>query len=468
MDTVRADHLSAYGYDRTTAPNLARLAERGVKFENATAASSWTLPSHSSLFTARWPHQLATLKGFPLERGVPTLAEYLGDHGYATAGFAANQFFCSYEHGLSRGFAHYEDYGISPASALSTSSLGWLLMRAAANVRYEVVRALGGDASPYIPLKFRRKVAPQVNRDGLRWLDAHTDRPFFVFLNYFDAHDPYLLPAAEPAPRHFGLWPTNRAEAVMLRDWHDLDKRAITAREIALARDSYDDCIAYLDRQLGQLFGALERRGLLKSTILIVTSDHGEHFGEHGLFGHGVSLYQQEVRVPLLIIDPRSVPAGKSVSTPVSLRDVPATIADLTGLGTAHPFPGASLARYWQQASESGPAGGLVLSEVQEAGIPMIHQVRPPTAAGPLASITGPDGVYIRNGDGREEFYEAASDPQELNDRSKAPDVQPAMRRFREILDRLFPSGRLADMSRRDSAVVAAPPDSPRTAIATP
>src|SRR6185437_5517908 len=103
-------------------------------------------------------------------------------------------------------------------------------------------------------------------------------------------------------------------------------------REIELARDAYDDCIAYLDAALGRLFDELDRRGVMKDTLVIVTSDHGEEIGEHQLVGHGRSLYREELHVPLLMVKPGRVPSGKMVLEPVSLRDLPATIVDLVGL----------------------------------------------------------------------------------------------------------------------------------------
>ena len=118
-DTVRAGNLSLHGYGRPTTPNLDRLARRGVRFDLAFSTSSWTLPSHASLFTGRWPHELGVDWKSPLRDDVPTLAEYLASHGYDTAGFAANLDYCTRETGLARGFAHYEDFPIDVYDAFS-------------------------------------------------------------------------------------------------------------------------------------------------------------------------------------------------------------------------------------------------------------------------------------------------------------------------------------------------------------
>ena len=110
MDTVRADHLSLHGYHRPTSPTLEQLAKKGIRFDEARATAPWTLPSHASMFTGRWPHELGVKWMTPLTGNYPRLAEYLGTHGYATAGFVGNTLYCSYDTGLDRGFTHYEDY----------------------------------------------------------------------------------------------------------------------------------------------------------------------------------------------------------------------------------------------------------------------------------------------------------------------------------------------------------------------
>ena len=124
LDTVRADHLSLYGYERPTTPFLERLARRGIRFDQARAAAPWTLASHATMFTGRWPHELDVEWPCPLREDVPTLAEHLGSLGYATAGFVGNTLYCSYDGGLDRGFTHYEDYVLDTLSAAADGPLG--------------------------------------------------------------------------------------------------------------------------------------------------------------------------------------------------------------------------------------------------------------------------------------------------------------------------------------------------------
>ena len=123
MDTVAAGHLSLHGYDRATSTTLVELAERGIRFDSARAASSWTLPSHATMFTGRWLHELSVGWLTPLDRTHPTLAEFLGDRGYATAGFVANTWYCAADSGLARGFTHYQDFIFPELTALKTAVL---------------------------------------------------------------------------------------------------------------------------------------------------------------------------------------------------------------------------------------------------------------------------------------------------------------------------------------------------------
>lgn len=436
LDTVRADHLTPYGYERDTAPNLAGLARRGVCFEKARSTASWTLPSHASLFTGRWPHELSAGALGPLDGKDRTLAETMKAEGYATAGFAANTVYCSVESGLARGFIHYEDHILTARAILRSSALGRRLLDGVVAAALDVATAAGlepwigpaGNGKPF-------KDAATIREQFLGWLDRNPGRPFFAFLNLFDAHDPYMVPAG--FHRHFGLKPETHADRLLLNRWWGLGKLRLKPRDVALARDAYDDCIAYMDEQIGKLLGDLRRRGALDNTVVIVTADHGEQFGEHALYGHGGSLYGPEVHVPLLVAGPIAAAPGTRVAEPVSLRDLPATIADLAGANGRDPFPGASLAPRWA-GREGGAPSGPILSEVDNPmKIKHANGGRSPVFRGPMKALAADQFVYIRNGDGREELYDVAADPQELRDLSGSPDLRATLERFRTGLDRL-------------------------------
>jgi arylsulfatase A-like enzyme len=369
LDTVRADHLGLYGYNRPTTPHLDALGRTAITFDFARATAPWTLPSHASMFTGHWPHQLSVDTDRPLDGSAATLAEFFAHHGYATAGFVGNAFYCSAWFGIDRGFGRYvaavEDRAISLQEALRCAAIGRRLMPLA-------VRAGLWDASRDAA---RNRTAQEVNRDALAWLDEGGGRPFFLFLNYYDAHSPYTVPPGYPlrfsrASRK-EVFDVNRrafeAQGKRLRSGRLTDEgRAVSANLARLGPDAYDDCIRYLDEQLALLLGELKRRGLDRETWVIITADHGEHFGEHDFFWHGSSLYRPVIDVPLLIVPPSRAEARR-IEAPVSLRDLPATVVDLVGLGASSPFPGRSLRRHWagsRGAVESGP-GDIPLSEVK-------------------------------------------------------------------------------------------------------
>jgi arylsulfatase A-like enzyme len=442
LDTVRADHLSLYGYYRPTSPTLERLASRGIRFDGARATAPWTLPSHASMLTGRWPRELDVQWLTPLRTNFPTLAQYLGSRGYATAGFVANALYCSYDTRLNRGFTHYEDYALEKLGPLRTAGLVDGILK----TLYELSQRHAPDFSRttrgFLYRWFfagERKDASSINRAFVDWLSRRQDpgRPFFVFLNYLDAHTPYRLP--DGAAYRFGSAPKTRDDyRVVFDQWISLDKMIIPPYYRTLARDCYDNCLAYLDDRLGALFQELQQKGVLDRTLVIITSDHGEGLGEHGLFDHGESLYGTEIRVPLLILLPsHNRPCGVVKET-VSLRDLPATVVDLLGLRSGSPFPGRSLARLWQNsAPNADPAErDAVISELMGPSPLNPNHGRSPAHRGPLISLAEGDLVYIRNeGDGTEELFNERNDPNELSNQSQFEALQSALQRFRQRLD---------------------------------
>src|SRR5215831_8612670 len=308
LDTVRAQSLSLYGYARPTTPQLERWAKTGVRFERAFATAPWTLPSHASIFTGRFPHETQANWLAPLDGTYPTLAEVLRQRGYVTAGFVANMTYCGEHSGLSRGFSHYEAAVVAPTEFVLSSALVRMVVNA-----HWLRRLIHSHQI------FGRKDAAEVNSAFLRWLPRQGQRPFFVFLNYFDAHEPYLPPPPFAAPSASRGWWEDVSHTKDRSDYLDLWK--MSPQQTQALREAYEGAIAYLDQQLGRLFDELHHRGVLDNTLVIVTSDHGEQFGEHRLYGHGNSLYSQALHVPLVLFLPRRVPAGLSIPEPVSLRD---------------------------------------------------------------------------------------------------------------------------------------------------
>lgn len=449
LDTVRADHLSLYGYERPTSPRLAELARRSVRFDQARAAAPWTLASHATFFTGRWAHELGVRWLYPMRGDVLTLSEFLGSLGYATAGFVGNTFYCAYDSGLDRGFTVYRDYVLDRLAAIQTVLLLNMTLESFAPFEPAVDRLLSsilGSAMTGRSVRqlthVDRKNAGIVNHELLEWLDHRPEpaRPFFAFVNYVDAHAPYVLPEGETY--RFGTGPVSDADHLFLIEgWLRVDKTRLTRAARALGRDCYDSCVAYDDDQLGRLLDGLKQRGALDNTIVIVTADHGEGLGEHDLFDHGESLYSTELRVPLVIALPSGTGAGRVINEFVSLRDLPATIAELVSPGTKSPFPGRSLAPLLRQAfpePAARAADSTVLSELATPNPSDPNSGRSPAKRGRLLSLAQDDYVYIRNeGDGKEELFNERDDPRELIDRARSAPFAALLQRFRDRMQAL-------------------------------
>jgi arylsulfatase A-like enzyme len=443
LDTVRADRMSLNGYRRSTTPALERLAARGIRFANARSTAPWTLASHATMFSGRLPSDLDVEWRSPLRGNFPTLAGFLGSHGYATAGFAANTEYCSYDTGLDRGFAHYEDY---PADLQHLRPLRTALLFSSAweAISWGLWQWLGPlDPTVRWFTHPSRKGAEVINSDFIQWLSDRpkSNRPFFAFLNYLDAHVPYLPP--EGTGFKFGTGPRTLFDFyVMAGGWKSLDKSQLSPKYRELIRDCYDSCLSYLDGQLGELFNKLEQQGVLEKTLVIVTADHGEELGEHGLFEHGESLYRPEIHVPLLIVLPGRSGAPVVVDDTVSLRDLAATIVDLVGLADGAPFAGSSLVRLWRDlrpksdGHERGDCGAI--SELSGPNPTFPSRGRSPAMRGSLVSLSEGDYVYIRNeGDGREQLFHEGSDPDESVNLAKSAAMQPQLVRLRQRLDQM-------------------------------
>ena len=416
LDTVRAENLSLYGHKRITTPHLDRLATRGVVFDQARSPGVWTLPSHCSLFTGRWPHELSARAERPLDRTFPTLAEFMTSRGYMTAGFVANTLFCNHWYGVARGFIHYEDVAEDLSAIMRSSGVGRRLHKLIGNPLQERPSAF-----------FYRKDAATINGEFLSWMDrwgpSRTDRPFFVFLNYYDAHDPYMPPGG--FKNRFGMKPPTTDELSLLQRWHELESKPKTPEQNKLATDAYDECIASLDEDLGRLFEELEKRRMLDNTMIIVTADHGEEFGEHGGYGHG-NLYPPVTRVPLIIVPPGGLSDPVRVHVPTSVRNVAVTVADVLKRKAESPFPGLSLLGHWGgKPGESPTADEIVVTEI-------VDNVKKDEHGTKYArSLIANGRAYLKHRDGREELFDLETDPGQLRDLSKLPESKSFLESFR-------------------------------------
>lgn len=408
LDTVRAASMSLYGHDRPTTPNLDAFAQGATTFDRAMAPAPWTLPTHASLFTGRWPDELSSRWQVPLDDADQTLAEYLRARGYATGGFVANIWYAAKESGLARGFIHYRARQRTLEQMVWSTTLAQIpVVRQVLESRRPPQDILRPDRWRWLPQNqaYDRKWAPEVVDNFLEWQAGVGDRPFLAFLNIFDAHDPYWPP--EGWRTRFAAEPTER--------------------------DAYEGAIAFADAALGRLFREMDARGILDNTVVVVTSDHGEQFGEHGLTSHGNSLYLPVLHVPLLIRDPEAFGAGTRVEEPVSLRDVPATILDLADI-PGPGLPGHSLAPLVGELPGEAAAPWPALAWVEASPGGLDEGPDEPTDRGEMHSAFIDRWHYILNGDGVEELYDVVADPDELRNLARDPQATTALALLRRAL----------------------------------
>jgi arylsulfatase A-like enzyme len=342
VDTLRADRLGAYGNTRGLTPTLDALAGRSFVFRHAYAASSWTQPSVASLFTSRFQSQHGIIHvSATLNASEVTLAEVLHDRGYATAAFSANALIAR-NFGYAQGFDHYT--------------------------------ALWGKRADEEHPHGQTARASEINALVEAWLDqppVSAGKPFFLYVHYLEPHGPYA-PPQEFLDRVFAGRPHSKIDSITTKmffgNWDPPN-----ADELREIEDVYDAEVASVDAGIGELYAALEQRGLLRNAVVAFTADHGEGFREHGLVSHGASLYEEVIHVPLLLTF-----SGRAervdVDETVSLLDVAPTLLDVVGGAVPQSFEGrrlpavhearhpwlAALAAWWS------PSGGsrAVFSEL--------------------------------------------------------------------------------------------------------
>jgi arylsulfatase A-like enzyme len=335
IDTLRADRLGVYGNGRGLTPFLDELAGRGVVFKNAYATSSWTVPSVSSLFTSRFPsqHHMDTYDS-KLPDGEVTLAEVLAAADYTTGGVQAN-FRLNRQLGYAQGF---RDWMVLMVPDLKVRG---------ARVRSEALAWLRGE---------RPSEPSSAQSAGGFGLGAPTE-PLLLYLQYMEPHAPYQPP--QPYHDRFVRPAAGIDEASANAMMRTLNFKAFTPAHVDLLESLYDGEVASVDAELRALFAALEEDGILKNAVIVVTADHGEEFDEHGRMAHGLALYNETIRVPLIIVAPGIRP-GTVIDLNVSLIDVAPTILELAGLPPQASFEGHSLvpmitarsAREWLAARE--------------------------------------------------------------------------------------------------------------------
>jgi arylsulfatase A-like enzyme/uncharacterized membrane protein YbhN (UPF0104 family) len=306
VDTLRADYLPMYGYETGSTPNLDRLAEDAIRFDQAFTNASWTRPSFASILTGRLPSSHGVMaKSDALPDAVTTLPEALKASGYATAGYATNFNVAPYFN-FHQGFDQYTFLEPEFVLGADDASAKLLLMQFIRQ-RIEKMRAMRGEVLPGTAYQD----AETVNGALTRWIDRKPAAPWFMFVGYMDPHDPYFA------------HPYDGSGYARAAHQHPDPSEAPALSAL------YDGEISYWDAEFGKLLDGLHERGLYDDLTIIVTSDHGEEFNDHGGFWHGTTLYDEQVRVPLLVKLPQARRGGTVVRHWVQSIDLTPTVLKL-------------------------------------------------------------------------------------------------------------------------------------------
>lgn len=377
LDTTRADHLSCYGYAKRTTPTIDALARDGVRFEQAFAQSSLTPVSASTLLSGALPFRHGVRSLFnvgknTLASDVASLPELLAQSGRRTAAFVSAKPM-GQQYGLARGFASYDD-DLKPTLE-----------------RYGIQK----------PSDAPQRPADDTTELALEWLGEHGDEPFAMLLHYFDAHDPSFVPPREFLAQHvtFELPPELARAGEPLR----IPALAEPANVVEL----YDAELAFMDAQLARVLAQLVELGVRENTLIAIVADHGEAFGEHGFWTHGI-LYEDQLRVPLILSGP-GVPKTQVVPDRARLVDFAPTIAELLDLpAPREKLDGASLVPLIRTRKDS--------SEQREVYAEVHHAANDHLARDvEMYALRVRDWKYIhRPANGRHELYDLARDPGEL------------------------------------------------------
>ena len=460
LDTLRRDHLSTYGYQRSTAPALDDFAARATLFERAISPAQWTLPAHASLFTGRYPavHQL-TQVGSRLGLQHPTLAEILRTAGWRTAAFCNNPLLAALDCGLQRGFTNFYSYAGAvrsrPALRSPAPTLAWRAFMQPAQRR-------GARSTLLFRAALRPRLAPLWTRllrfkgDGAASIDDLCDylrqqraggngERQFTFLNLMGAHLPWqparaslqrIAPASGPQARRLLRQFNARAAR-----WSLPPEPELSDEERQALLDAYDAEILQQDAQLGRLLRALQAMNALADTLVIIVADHGEAQGDHGYMGHSFGAQQELVHVPLIVHDPAGrCAAGQRVSAPVSTRRIFHTA--LAAAGLSAPL---------DEADPEADVAGLTLARAAEgcdSDGPVFSEAWPPETLLALLRRRNPELLRRRRldevrramhsgrhklllcGDDVEALYDLQDDPREQRDLAlQRPQLAASLRR---------------------------------------
>jgi arylsulfatase A-like enzyme len=365
IDTLRADHLSCYGYSRNTSPNLDQFAKTGVLFRKAYCQMPTTGPSHASIFASKYPRKLGLLKnGWVLSANPLLLPEILKKHGYLT-GAIVSSFVLDPRFGFNRGFDEYDAH-FNNAGSSKTGEIIW---------------------EGHVVTDGFDQRANLATEKAIRWVDKHLKTKFFLWVHYFDPHTPYSPP--EPYAKSF-----------LNEGGGPLEKR--------IAR--YDGEILFVDEQIGRLLHYLQDAGINSKTLIVIMADHGEGLGQHNWLEHGVYLYEEATHIPLMVSLPGVIPQGIEVDSIVQSIDIAPTILDILKIKQDPQYEGESL--FPMTLNSAQRKNRTVFMERRHYEKSVYQGVR---VSGQKYGVREGDWKYIwAPQESTEELYNLTQDPKEL------------------------------------------------------
>jgi len=381
VDTLRRDYLGCYGNSELKTPHIDRLAGKGVKFMNPVVHAPITLPSHTSILTSRYPvsHGVRSNARFKASSTLVTLPEILNQHGYNTAAFVSAIVLDSI-FGLDQGFTLYDD-------SFNTTEEKMLLVFKNRVTIFRFLEKL--KLMPFPQLQEAERDAKEVTEAVLAWLKKSEDRPFFLWVHYFDPHAP-LIP-----PEPYRSLQLKKVFSGLLTEEH---------KEVQHYKALYRAEIEFTDFQIGRLLDYLEKAGEMEHTIIILTSDHGQSIQDHGYLGHTDTIHYTTVNSPLIITCRNILPEGVTIETLVRSIDIMPTILDLLQIDSGIEMDGRSLVPLIYGKEEWDP--------IDVAYAETLFRKDPDAQYMSLQTATW---KFIRNLDGtRQELYRIAEDPEEM------------------------------------------------------
>lgn len=398
IDTLRPDHLGVYGYDKNTSPNIDALAEKSFLFTHAFAHSSWTRPSVASILTGMYPAQHgANSMSDKLRNESVTLQEILSENGYATSGFIAN-FQIERQFGFDQGFDLYDDRddynlpeGMKPADCTFNKTTPWLQ------------RCKVGDKYMFFRQGNNNRTAEEINIAFFKWFDKNKDKKMFVYLHYNDPHEPY----SPPMPYSKMFFSNNFSN-------NYTSKTSRAAGSLPL----YDGEIAYNDFWIGELIKRLKDEGIYEKSIIVLMADHGEEFAEHNGFGHFRTLYDEVIKIPLMIHTPTTT--GKNIiDKQTEAIEVPRYILQLLNI-----YP-----------KNQSNFQFTVNKEYKDMSYSYLKHEGPWGTE--LISVRTPQYKYIYNATGDQAVLFAVSDPAERDILKEEPEVVKEMSEYLDWINGL-------------------------------